>query len=89
MNVLSFFRYITERFPHLSFPQEKCCSETPLELFLISRYLSSPATPIFSVSLAELGIMTFSLCLEAYPELGNLKIVPDTPSLLTKFLGRV
>ena len=72
-------------FQDTSFPQEKRCSETPLELFLLSELLPSPSTLI----LPEFVILTFLMCLEESPELGNLWMVSDAPSLLTKCLGHL
>ena len=72
MDVLSFFRFIIGGFPHLSFPQEKDDSETPIELFLLSEKISYPATLIFHGPLAEIVVLTFLLCLEASIELKDL-----------------
>ena len=56
MNVLSFFWFITGRFPHHSFQQKKDFSDT-----------SSSSNLIVSGPLAEIVVLTFWFYLEAYP----------------------
>ena len=59
-------------FSYPSFLQGKGCSETCLELFLLSEYHPSPATLIFPGLLAEIVALISLLRLETSPEMENL-----------------